>query len=135
VALLISSSVAGFTGARERTENKPVWKGAEMVLPLIKNCPSASVHVSGFIAGYAQITHASAQLFADANAPETPPITALGSSACPVLGWAEHVRNNDSGMAPETDAELLKSLKIDAAPPDVDIRRHKGGYVVLRRAD
>jgi hypothetical protein len=53
----------------------------------------------------------------------------------PLFGWAEHavpdVVHVDVQIA--SDRELLDLLKIDAAPAEVQILRHRKGYVVLRR--
>ncbi len=54
--------------------------------------------------------------------------TLTGSSPCPVLGWAEHIDDDDGA---KSDADLLRLMKIEVA--DVDIVRHKRGFIALKR--
>ena len=133
VALLIASSATGFTYARARTANKFIWRGGEIVSPLAGKCPASSIHVlsTGDATQYAQVAQLPTELFVASNAPVTASPTARGS--CPVLGWAEHYFDYGPYMASATDEDLLRVLKIDASPSEVEIRRLRSGYVVLRR--
>jgi hypothetical protein len=58
--------------------------------------------------------------------------TPLGVSdtMCPILGWAEAVNMQD-GLR-RTDEELLRLLKIDSSPAQVQIDRHGSGYIVAK---
>ena len=133
MCFLVSSSATGFINARSKTENKPIWKGAAIVAPLIQDCPEGSIHVPSSASGeYAWTAHAPAALFVDASAPETGWLT-ISKAVCPVIGWAEHVRKGNDFLTTAPDEDLLKLLKIDADPAQVVIRRHSSGYVVLRR--
>jgi hypothetical protein len=138
--LLFASSLSGFVTAQGFTTSKPIWRGAAVVGPLLKDCPAASVHVgTGNIRGgrlsaavFAKMAETSPALFVDAGADATQPIEAA-SARCPVLGWAEHVLLGDDFIATASDADLIHLLKIDAKPGDVDVRRHSSGFVVLKR--
>lgn len=140
--LLVASSLSGFFTAQGFTYSKPIWRGADVAGPLLKDCPAGSVHVgTGNIHGgrssaavFAKMAGTSQALFIDVGADATQPIEAA-SAYCPVLGWAEHVLLGDGFIATATDADLIRLLKIDAKPGDVEVRRHSSGYVVLKRGD
>lgn len=130
LALLIASSVTGFQSAHRRTQSKWVWKGTAIVAPLLSQCPAQSVHLPQNKPQYAQAARAPEDTFLGADEPATPWLTPATAS-CPVLGWAEHL--SPAPLARASDAELLRALKIDAQPSQVDIRRQQNGYIVLRR--
>ena len=141
LSFLVVTDINGFSVARAYTAEKPIWNGATIVSPLLQHCPSGSVHVftsHGFVPGFAFLAHGPEDLFSSADAPETAWIDAA-ESACPVLGWAEHVfyrgnkRLEDEFVSTASDDELLQLLKIRALPSQVDIYRHRTGFVVLRR--
>lgn len=142
LSFLVVTDISGLFTARAATAEKENWNGGGAIVgPLLQHCPQRSVHVFtswGFVPGFAFVAHAPEELFISADAPETAWIGAE-DSACPVLGWAEHVfyRGNerlkdDLAMA-GSDEELLKLMKIRALASEVDIYRHKRGFVVLRR--
>ena len=60
--------------------------------------------------------------FVDALVGATPNL-----SPCPVLGWAENTEDGE-----KSDGDLLRLMKIEVA--DVDIVRHKSGFVILKRS-
>ena len=138
--LALVSSYSGFLAAKSFTASKPIWRGAEVTAPLLKECPEGSVHVaSGTISAtrtslhyFARMAGTSSALFLDAGADATPSLS-VAAARCPVMGWAEHVLLGDDFLIRATDAELLRLLKIDATPAEVDVRRHKSGFVVLSR--
>jgi hypothetical protein len=140
VALACASSISGFLTARNFVASKPVWKGAEIVRPLLGGCPTASVHIGiGKIEGggapiysFAQLGMTSPAVFVDAGAASAGHLP-IAAARCPVLGWAEHVLLGDDFPSLAPDAELLRVLKIDAAPDEIEIRRHKSGFVLLKR--
>ena len=140
VCFLFTSSALGFANARHYTFLKPIWRGADIVRPFLSRCPAASVHVyygnsnkpyeaweSG-IYGFSKLTRASPTLFADPQEDSTSHVPAEASS-CPVLGWAEHT----GGLKGLNDSEILKLMKIDASPDDVEFVRHHTGFVILKR--
>jgi hypothetical protein len=140
VSFLVVTDINGFFVARASTAEKENWSGAAIVAPLLQHCPPGSVHVFtswGFVPGFAFVAHAPQELFTSVDAPETVWIGAT-DSICPVLGWAEHVayRGNErlawDFVLKASDDELLRLLKIRALPSEVDIYRHRGGFVVLR---
>jgi hypothetical protein len=133
LVFLGSSSVLGFFAARHLTAEKPIWKGAAIVTSLLQGCPAGSVRVLGFLPGFAEMAGVPVTMFVDVTKVETVAISPA-EAACPVLGWAEHVRRGDDFMARATDATLLEMLKIQASPAEVDVRRHHSGFVVLRRS-
>jgi hypothetical protein len=140
VSFLLITDVTSFFVAHAFTAEKENWSGAAIVMPHLQHCPPGSVHVFtswGFVAGFAFVAHAPEKLFASVDSPETTWLDP-SHSTCPVLGWAEHVayRGNehlawDFVLTASSD-ELLRLLKIRALPTEVDIYRHKGGFVVLR---
>jgi hypothetical protein len=141
LSFLALLSVNGYFVASSDIEAKENWSGAAIVAPLLQGCPSGSVHVYtswGFVSGFAFLSHAPEGLFASADAPGTGWIDAK-DSGCPVLGWAEHVaylgnqRLADDFVLTASEDELLQLLKIRSPSSEVDIYRHKGGFVVLRR--
>lgn len=138
MAFLVGSSATGFLSARTITENKLTWKGADIVVPLIQHCPAASIHVWAPVGGarekeYSQIAHVAADFFVNANAPATAWITP-SHSTCPVIGWAENiVEHGDAFTINGSETDLLNLLKIRASATEIEIRRHSGGFVVLRR--
>jgi hypothetical protein len=141
LSFLVIADGAGFLAARADTANKLIWRGAEIAAPLLKDCPSRSVHVYtswGFVPGFAFVAHVPEEVFTSVDAPATTWIDGR-DSICPVLGWAEHIlyrdnkRLKDDFVFTASNGELLQFLKIRAPPSEVDIYRHKYGFVVLRR--
>jgi hypothetical protein len=131
IGLLAISDAAGFMTARAFTAAKPAWKGAAVVVPLVRNCPAASVHVNGFVPFFAYAARAPDAVFADIREPTTKPISAA-NMACPVLGWAEEPHPADF-MRRATDGDVMELMKIEASPPEVEIWRHRTGFVILQR--
>jgi hypothetical protein len=151
LSLLAITDISGFFAARGQTAEKLVWSGASIAAPLLQNCPPASVHVYtswGFVPGFAFVAHAPEAVFTSVVAPKAassdavvPPEAAWSDAKdprCAVLGWAEHVmwRRNERLTGDFTlnarDDELLELLKIRALPSEVEIYRHRGGFLVLR---
>ena len=140
LCFLMISSALGFANARLYTSLKPIWRGVDVVRPLLSQCPSGPIHVyygnsgkpyaawDSAIWSFARLTGASPKLFADPQEDATPSVSAA-TSPCPVLGWAEHAKS----LANFSEADLLKLLKIEAGPSGVDFVRHFRGFVVLRR--
>jgi hypothetical protein len=131
-AFLTVSDATGFITARAFTAAKPIWKGALVVAPLARDCPTASVHVNGFIPLFAYTSQIPDAVFADAREPATDLIN-LADSKCPVLGWAEEPHLADF-MRRATDEDLMKVLKVAASASQVELLRHPTGFVILRRA-
>jgi hypothetical protein len=132
VAFLTISDTTGFITARAFTAAKPIWKGALVVAPLARDCPTASVHVNGFIPFFAYTSQIPDAVFADAREPATHLVNPADSK-CPVLGWAEEPHPADF-MRRATDEDLMKVLKVGASALQVEILRHPTGFVILRRA-
>jgi hypothetical protein len=120
----------GYFQARTITSEKPIWRGAQMVSPLLHSCLVASVHVNDFVSLFAIAARVPEELFVDANSSKAE-LPNSSNSACSVLGWAEHLDPGEGSN--ESKEELLHMLKIDAAPLAVDIRRHRSGFVVMKR--
>jgi hypothetical protein len=132
VAFLTISDATGFITARAFTAAKPIWKGALVVAPLARDCPTASIHVNGFIPFFAYTSQIPDAAFVDAKEPATDFVNS-GDTKCPVLGWAEELHPPDF-MRRATDEDLMRVLKVGASPSHVDILRHATGFVILRRA-
>jgi hypothetical protein len=130
---LLVTDIGGVTQARAFTANKPIWSGAAIVAPLLDLCPAGSVRVNGSPANFAFAAQAPEAVFVprDAFFPEP---AAHADETCPVLGWAEHVREGNDFLRVASDEELLQYLNIRASASEVDIRRHSSGFVVLRRS-
>jgi len=79
--------------------------------------------------GFKKVAGASSSLFIDAQENSTP-FLSVAASTCPVLGWAEHAW----GWKDLKDGDLLRLLKIEASANDVQIVRHKSGFVILKAA-
>jgi hypothetical protein len=134
LTLLFVSDGLGFGSARFFVASKKIWNGAALVAPLVQQCPANSVHVDshGFGMGvdaYAYIARAPKALFVDAAKASTAPLRP-DDTACPILGWVEHVDTGDPDYG--TDEKLLGLLKIDASPAEVQIDRYVSGYVVTK---
>jgi hypothetical protein len=129
IGLLVATSVTGYGYARAYTKAKLVWEGAEIVRPLLPRCRAGSIHVYRNVPMYSEISRVAAGYFVDGDLPTTAWLT-LADGACPVLGWAEHME--DPAWSRASDAELLRMVKIDAQPGEVEITRHASGFVVLR---
>jgi hypothetical protein len=140
LCLLATSSVLGFANARYYLPTKAFWSGADIVRPFLAHCKEGTVHVyyenqsDPYVSwpwamwNFHRLTGAPQAVFLDSRESSTPTLDAAASS-CPVLGWAEH--NWDwQEMA---DKELLKLLRIEASPDDVEIIRHESGFVILTR--
>jgi hypothetical protein len=56
------------------------------------------------------------------------PWLAAATSPCPVLGWSEHSWSWEELK----DSDLLRLLKIEASPDEVDVLRHFRGFVILK---
>ena len=120
------ADIGGFLAARASTAAKENWSGAAIVMPLLQHCAPGSVHVFtswGFVPGFAFVAHAPQGLFTSVDAADSE--TAWMSpkdSACPVLGWAEHVayRGNErlagNFVLKASDDELLRT-RGDTCPP------------------
>jgi hypothetical protein len=142
VVLALVSGLSGFLTAREFTAGKPVWVGTSVTVSLLKSCPDGSVRVGMYeIANpssaisphfFAYMAEAPASLFVDVSKPQTP-LQSPADARCPMLAWAEHVQlgNDYPGSIP--DVELLRLMKIDASPQDVEVRRHPSGFIILKR--
>jgi hypothetical protein len=141
VVFFFLSDANAYFQAHALISEKSIWKGAGYVAAHIANCPASSVHVyPGYaIKAFAAAAHAPVSLFVNADAADTN-FLALFDSKCPVLGWAEHTfRSPYSAVqtgyfvlnAPAED--LLRIVKIKAAPWEVNIDRHWSGFVVTRR--
>ncbi len=137
-AVLVASSALGVSIARQYTSPKPFWIGAEIVRPLLAHCQGAAVHIhyggSGRSAAWPNAAYSFGIVggtvsvkFVDALAGATP-LLAAGASPCPVLGWAEH-----TGDGEKSDGDLLALMKIEAAPGEAGVVRHKNGFVILKR--
>jgi hypothetical protein len=131
VAFLTISDATGFITARAFTAAKPIWKGALVVAPLARDCPTASVHVNGFIPLFAYTSQIPDPVFVDAREPATDPVNPTDSK-CPALGWAEEPHPADF-MRWATDEDLMRLLKVGGSPSQVEIVRHATGFVILRR--
>ena len=138
ILFLGASDIHGLAATPTYVAAKTIWRGAEIVRPLLDHCPAGAVHVatdlryqSLFFSGFSKLTGASPSLFVDARLQSTP-IISPGTVSCPVLGWAESIWKEDL-INRATDADLLKLLKIEASPDQVDVRRHGTGFVVLNR--
>jgi hypothetical protein len=129
-AAMLAASVFGFVNAQSFMQAKPVWRGAELVTPLLADCAPGAVHVwENHL--YATASGAPELTFRDASRPG-PSLLDPSASGCPVLGWAEHVRRGDDYMQTASDAELLSLLGIAVSPAEARIVRHSSGFVVLR---
>jgi hypothetical protein len=136
--LLAASIILGSSNARANTEAKPFWSGAAIARPLLGNCQGATVHVyfgkaknvewPAGIWSFQNLTGAWSTQFKDAQLETTSNLTAA-SSSCGVLGWAEHAW----GWQRLSERDLLKLMKIQASPNDVEIARHASGFVILKR--
>ncbi len=133
VLLLLATDARGFVGARDFTADKPIWRGAALVAPLLSRCGPASVHVNQVAPFFALAAHAPASVFVDVVPLPNDQQHASEGVGCPVLGWAEHVRQGDDFLETASDGQLLDLLRIGESPDQVRIYRHKSGYVVLRR--
>jgi hypothetical protein len=129
LGLLVVTSVTGFNNALFYIKAKYVFRGAEIVKPLLPGCRAGTVHIYRNPQSYLEITQEPVGFFLDAARSTTGPTA--GDGSCRVLGWAEQVDEPRWEGAP--DAELLRMMKIDARPEEVEIRRHVLGFVVLRR--
>jgi hypothetical protein len=128
---LVLTDAGGYPQALTLTFEKPIWRGAQIVSPLLQSCPVSSVHVNDFVSLFATAAHVPEDLFVATNASNAELLNS-SNSACPVLGWAEHL-GQGAGLRKD-DEELLHMLKINASPSAVDIRRHETGFVVLKRS-
>ncbi len=134
---LVLADAGGFLQAQASMSQKLVWRGAPTVAPLLAGCPDASVHVNSpagmdddlAALSFGFVAHAPRGVFVSARSPATG-FSDASRPGCPVLGWAEHVGPMDG----QTDGDRLRLLKINAAPAEVAILRHHGGYVVLQRS-
>jgi len=127
MAALLAASALGFANAQAFTMAKPMWRGAAIATPLLGACGPNEVRVAGPL--YATASGAPESVFLDVETQPVPPGASPG--ACPVLGWAEHVRRGDDYLTTASDAELLSMLHLEGAP-EVQILRHASGFVVLR---
>ena len=140
LAFLFVADANTYFQARKLTSEKSIWRGAGYVAAHVANCPAGSVHVyPGVIYQFAAAAHAPVSLFVNAEADDTHFLAPVDLK-CPVLGWAEHIfRSPHSDVqvgyyvlnAPAE--ELLRVVKINASPPEVNIVRHWSGFVVTRR--
>jgi hypothetical protein len=143
-----------FDAARAFVMVKPAWSGGTLVSSMIRNCPPRSIHVHEFFGtnravrglgtySYGFVSNMPKDTFVPVFRGEFVP--GVGSEeerngsrigySCPVLGWAEHVISEivRVDVQKATDQELLDLLKIEVLPADVQILRHRKGYIVLRR--
>ena len=136
VLFLLITDVSGFMQARAFTANKSIWEGAAVAAPLLRLCPAGSVHVNWRGAYFAFAAQAPEQVFVDVvnnSPPEIAEAATLAGPVCSVLGWAEDLRQGEDFLGKASDEELLRILKVHASPSEVDIRRHRYGFVVLAR--
>jgi hypothetical protein len=127
LAFLTLTDASSYSRAFSFVSDKSAWRGAELVTPVLRGCPSAVVHVNGFVNLFATAARVSDSMFVDASFPKTPFVNAALSS-CSVLGWAEHLPRQF--VLGASDEESLQLLKIDASRSEVNIIRHAHGFVV-----
>jgi hypothetical protein len=127
LAFLTLTEASSYSKAFSFVSDKPAWRGVELVKPVLQGCPSAAVHVNGFVNLFATAARVSHSMFLDASSTKTPFIRAALSS-CSVLGWAEHLSRQF--VLEASEEELLQLLKIDAGRPEVNIIRHAHGFVI-----
>jgi hypothetical protein len=132
LGLLVATSVTGYEYALYYIKAKYVFRGAEIVKPLLPGCSAGTIHVYRNEWEYLEIAREPEGYFVDADRPATGMLRA-GDAGCRVLGWAEQV--DDPGWESKPDGELLRMMKIDAQPGEVEIARHLAGFVVLRRGE
>jgi hypothetical protein len=132
LAFLVISDATGFTTARASTAAKPIWKGALLVAPLARDCPTASIHVNGFVPFFAYASQLPDAVFADAKDSKTHLVN-QADPQCPVLGWAEEPHPADF-MRRASDEDLMRLVKVGAPSSQVEILRHPSGFVILQRA-
>ena len=142
VLLGVVSVIWGSTAAYQNIRTKMIWKGADVVMPMINGCPGQSIHVgTGFNVVNGKLSFMLDAIpfysFLTGQRPDNVPIVgvegrslALRDAHCPVVGWAEHLSPNV--LKTKTDEELLSLLRIASSPADVEVRRHRSGFVVLR---
>ena len=136
-----ADNIHGFIAARTYVaKEKMIWRGAKIVRPLLDRCPAGVIHIAtdlrhqspSWIWPFSKMTGASISLFVDARLQSTQNISPA-MTPCPVLGWAEHIMSEGDFISQDTDADLVQLLKIEASPQEVDVRRHRTGFVVLKR--
>ena len=130
-AFFVVSCVGGFIAARESTAMKPIWRGAEVVGPLLHTCHSGSIPVLGQPAKYALMSKMPEDIFFSADT-SRPQVLLPEGNSCAILGWAEHVLHGDEFLVHASDAELLQILNISAPSGTYVIKRHSSGFVALR---
>jgi hypothetical protein len=129
---LVFIDAYGYFQARILTFEKPIWRGAQIVSPLLQDCRVSSVHVNQlFVSMFAVAAHVPEDLFVAVNSSDAR-LLSSNNCACPVLGWAEHVFHDASLY--KSDEELLSMLRIRISPSAVDIYRHQTGFVVMKRS-
>ncbi|MFZ1108253.1 MAG: hypothetical protein WAN43_07905 [Rhodomicrobium sp.] len=136
---LAASSALGFSNALYYLPTKPFWRGGDLVRPLLARCDGATVHVyyenssrpydawPDAMFGFEKVAGSSSILFLDAQENSTPFVSAAAAS-CAVLGWAEHAWE----WRDLKDGDLLRLLKIEASADEVQIVRHRTGFVILK---
>jgi hypothetical protein len=127
LAFLTLTDAGSYSKAFSFVSDKPAWRGVELVTPVLHGCPSAAVHVNGFVNLFATAARVSDSMFVDASFSKTPFVKA-GLSSCSVLGWAEHL--SPQFVLEASEEELLQLLKIDAGRLEVNIIRHAHGFVI-----
>jgi len=140
LVFLVTSSFLGFANARHYMSSKPFWTGADVVRPFLAQCGGSAVHIyydnsdrpyspwPAAIWGFHKMAGTSQTAFLDAQDDSTPWLAAA-ISPCPVLGWAEHAWSWEELK----DSDLLRLLKIEASPDEVNVLRHFRGFVILKR--
>jgi hypothetical protein len=131
VGLLLAMDGTGFFAARHWVRYLPFWKGTARVAPLLSQCGRGSVHVNMGPLLFAVAAHAPATTFVDVSKPP-PGWTDSPDSRCPVLGWAEQIKEGGDFLAAASDRQLADMLRITAPLADITVLRHGRGYVVLR---
>lgn len=131
--LIVVTTGFGIMTARTFTLDKPSWDGAPTVAIFGRGCPAASIRVSDLMMsnGVSLITQLPETTFVDATKPDIPTVR-LSATECPVIGWSEHFLPVEGYNQSMPDEALLARLRLDVLPGDVEIIRHKSGYVVLK---
>ena len=124
-AFVLATAAFGAAGARHLMQVEPVWSGAPLVAERGASCAPGSIRVPNQPNLYASASGLPEATFA-------PLAQAVGSSDCPVLGWAEHVLRGDGYSLSAPEADLLDMVGVTAPAEGVTIARHASGFVILR---
>ncbi len=134
-AFLLVPVTQGMPTAGWHFATRTDWRGAEVVRPLMAQCPEGEIRTLTSVPGLFGFDYYLKGALR-AVAPSIAPVRDVASIDCPVLGWAEHnvetEMSDDWYKAADMPRVLAEFRLTNTEGQPLEIVRHPGGLVLVR---